>query len=244
VLSVPNSKLGAARNFGVSQVETEWVAFLDADDLWKEDKLERQMEELARQPRADICYTGHVPFSMENDAVRLHQAVPGCPAESVVQKLHKDFIFLPSSAVIRRSVLLDIGGFSPDPGVSEDWDLWLRLAHAGVQFVACEEPLVLYRIHPNSLTADKLKQRIKNVRLYREQILPYLSGQARRAALKHTSDENASIAYLMKEKGDSRCLRTMTSSIVGLPFGNLWRYKAWLGMLLVRLKAIPQPHHK
>jgi hypothetical protein len=48
----------------------------------------------------------------------------------------------------------------------------------------------------------------------------------------------------MKEKGDSRCLHTMTSSIVEWPAGNPWRYKAWLGMLLIRLKVVPQPHRK
>ena len=53
VISIPNSKLGAARNFGISKVQTEWIAFLDADDLWEPNKPARQMEELAKHPEAD-----------------------------------------------------------------------------------------------------------------------------------------------------------------------------------------------
>jgi len=58
VFRQPNARQAAARNFGVSQATSEWIAFLDADDLWLPHKIERQLAELARNPHADLCYTG------------------------------------------------------------------------------------------------------------------------------------------------------------------------------------------
>ena len=60
VIRTPNSKLPAARNLGVREAKSEWIALIDSDDLWEENKLERQMQELTRHPEADLCYTGRI----------------------------------------------------------------------------------------------------------------------------------------------------------------------------------------
>ena len=126
--------------------------------------------------------------------------------------------------------------------IHEDWDLWLRLLHSGAQFSACPEPLLLYRIHPNSITSDRLNLLMKNARVYRELVLPHLSGLQRWIApARYFSDHNTDIAYLLREKTDRRCLSVMTASILQWPFGDLTRYKVWLHMLLTRLRSSPSP---
>jgi glycosyltransferase involved in cell wall biosynthesis len=59
----PNSRQAASRNFGVEQASGEWIAFVDADDLWEPHKLEKQMLALAANPDADIYYTARVCFA-------------------------------------------------------------------------------------------------------------------------------------------------------------------------------------
>jgi glycosyltransferase involved in cell wall biosynthesis len=242
VISIPNSKLGAARNFGISQIQSEWIALLDADDIWRENKLERQMEELRKHPEADICYAGHQPFSTTQGVRTFHSPVLGPPCERVRQSLLRAAIFLPSSVIMRRSKLLEVGGFSPDPGVAEDWDLWLRLRRAGVQFAACPEPLLLYRVHSKSITSDKSNTWAKNAKTYREQVVPQLHVPDRWIApARYFSGYKVEIAYSLRDKGDPRCLSVMTASILQWPFGDFTRYKVWLHMLLTRLGVLSKP---
>src|ERR1035441_10508770 len=81
----PNSRQGASRNFGVQQAVSEWIAFIDADDLWEPTKLERQMQDLFRHAGADVSYTAHVRFSQEGETIRFRGSTPPrfAPAKNI-----------------------------------------------------------------------------------------------------------------------------------------------------------------
>jgi glycosyltransferase involved in cell wall biosynthesis len=235
----PNSRQGASRNFGVQQSKCEWIAFIDADDLWKENKLERQMQELSKHPDADVCYTGQVHFAQEGETIRFVQEVAVPPVEKLREELFCGVSFLPSSVVIRRSTFLALGGFALNFTITEDWDLWLRLYHAGTKFVSCPEPLLLYRQHQQNVSSNGMVLLQENTDVYRRLVLPHISRSARSMSLaRFFSVNKAGAAYELRKKGDPRYLSMMIMSLVHWPFNDTHRYKVLAHMLYTRLKGL------
>jgi glycosyltransferase involved in cell wall biosynthesis len=136
--------VSAARNRGVSETTTEWVAFCDDDDLWSPDKLRRQLAAV-ESPRRDWVYAGCV---MVNAGLQIQGGAAPLAPEVMVEELRR-YNAVPAGAsnvVVRTAVLERIGAFDEHLTHVPDWDLWLRLAQHGVP--ACvNEPLVAYRIH-------------------------------------------------------------------------------------------------
>jgi glycosyltransferase involved in cell wall biosynthesis len=239
----PNARQGASRNFGVSQATGEWIAFLDADDLWDPSKLARQMEELRKHPDADICYTARTKFTQRGDTIQYLGTVPAPPAAEIGDALFQAATFLPSSVVIRRSTFLAMGGFGTTFKITEDWDLWMRLLHSGVRFASCPEPLLLYRIHDNNVSGNGITLLEENTAIFRRFVVPHLSGPKKWIAItRFFSANKADVAYALRERGDKRHLSMMTASILHWPLGDPLRYKVWLHMLLSRIGILrPRP---
>jgi glycosyltransferase involved in cell wall biosynthesis len=147
VVSRPNGGLSAARNTGVKNSSSEWVALLDADDLWSPGKLESQ----AARVQADtvLVYTGIRVFS--DDGVR-HASPAMDPAEAR-RMLRFCNPITPSSVIARRTALLRDGGFREDIRACEDWEMWVRLLRLGA-FAAVPEPLTDYYVYPGSMSTD------------------------------------------------------------------------------------------
>lgn len=149
VRTIANAGVGAARNVGWREATTPWVAFVDADDLWEPDKLQRQ---LAAAGEAALVY-----------AARWHIGdVRGARLQTEWDTLHEGDIFetllqgnciTMSSALVRRAALEAVGGCSEDRtlGPCADWDLWLRIAHDH-RVAAVREPLVAYREHDSGMS--------------------------------------------------------------------------------------------
>ncbi len=114
-----------ARNCGINAATAEWIAFIDADDIWSPDHLERLAEVIARHPEADVVASGF-------KRVESNAAIPESSGPAPSRLL--DF-FSPgeanhistSSVALRRDTLLAHGGFA-DLSAGEDTDLWIRLA--------------------------------------------------------------------------------------------------------------------
>jgi GT2 family glycosyltransferase len=141
-----NQGLGATRNTAMGLARGEFLALLDADDIWMETHLAATLAALEEQ-QADIAYSTVVKF--EDGTNRLlglwgpsPKELAGFPAGLV----RRNFI-TPSSAVLRRRVIEAVGRFDTDPDVHmcEDLDYWLRSVEAGMKFVHVPGCHCLYR---------------------------------------------------------------------------------------------------
>ncbi len=238
VIRTPNRRLPATRNLGVREAKSEWIAFLDADDIWEPNKLERQMQELSRSPEADLCYTGRIVLVQQGDSTRLGDVVPVPPAAKIQQELLKQCKFTPSCVVMRRSTFLAVGGQDGSFDYVEDWELWLRLLKAGVKFIDCPEPLLQYRVSSENKSSHAMPMLEGADRVYRMHIMPHYRGLTRWLRYFAFRGEQESIAaQVLRAKGDPRHLSMMAASILHRPFYRPIRYKIIAHMLYTRLRG-------
>jgi glycosyltransferase involved in cell wall biosynthesis len=148
VLTQTNGGAASARNAGITAARGEFVAFLDADDLWLPHKLERQVSLLRANPPADAVQTSAYFVDDELHLLSVETCVDA--GDDLARCLQ--FLNLPafcSAVMVRRATLFEIGMFDRGLVILEDWDLALRLARRnGLRSLA--EPLVLYRVHPGN----------------------------------------------------------------------------------------------
>ena len=236
VIRRPNSRQAASRNFGAAEATSEWIAFIDADDLWEKDKLEKQMLALEARPEASLCYTARQCFEQHGDELRKTILIPVPPAEGVREALYRNTTFLPSSVVVRRSTFLASGGFNTRRTIVEDWDLWLRLLHSGISFAACREPLLLYRMHSGSASRRADAALRESLEIYRTQVLPHLppiSGWLRYNRVR--SEHEAVASMVLREEECPGYISMMAASIIRDPFHYAHRYKVFAHMVYKRI---------
>ncbi|MGA9993775.1 MAG: glycosyltransferase family A protein [Pyrinomonadaceae bacterium] len=158
----PNGRMARARNNGISNARGELIAFLDSDDLWLRDKLERQIEKLA-ETNADVIFSDGFVFTDEDvfdESVTFKTLRGSFSGEEMYRLLLYDNRVPLLSALVRKSVLQRAGLFDEQQGFQarcEDYDLWFRVASAGATFYGMEQALVRYRVHSASMSGNKVE---------------------------------------------------------------------------------------
>jgi glycosyltransferase involved in cell wall biosynthesis len=149
VLRQKNAGVAVARNSGIAAARGEYVAFLDADDVWLPRKLELQMARF--DGSIGLVHCG-VEFG---SAIQLPR-VEGDVADALLL-LEPDVIHAPgSTVVVPKRVAEEVGGFDPSLPASEDWDFIYRVA-TRTRVAAVPEPLVHYRKHGSGRHDDIAK---------------------------------------------------------------------------------------
>lgn len=146
-----NRGVAAARTRGMELARGEWIAFLDADDLWLPHKLAAQIALVDRDPELSLVYCDVRYFSRHGEARQSMFEQRAHATGDVLRKLFMNNFILTSAALVKKSALLEAGGFNPVHRVNEDVDLWLRIAEHH-KFGCVEEVLVKYRRARGTLT--------------------------------------------------------------------------------------------
>ncbi len=140
VLSQSNRGVSAARNLGIRHSAGELVAFLDSDDQWLPQKLERQLASFDPADRCFVCHTDEIWIrnGREVPQKKQHRKQGGRFFERALRLC----LISPSSVIISRRLLDSVGWFDEELQAAEDYDLWLRVtAFHNVHFIP--EPLVV-----------------------------------------------------------------------------------------------------
>ncbi len=154
LLRRPHRGAGAARNEAVRASSADFVVLLDADDRYEPDRLRALGGLAAMRPDLDILGTDAYYQVGDSLAGRFYEFTAFAAEEQHLAILNRCFVAWPA---LRRARVLEVGGFdeSPEIAPAEDWDLFLRLILTGSKVGIVAEPLMRYRRHPASMTANR-----------------------------------------------------------------------------------------
>lgn len=149
--------LGAARNLAIGQARGRYIAFLDCDDVWRPQKLEKQMALMRANPALGLVTTDTEIFNGRKVLYRLFEQ--SLPARGKVfrQLMERQWISMSSALVSKKALdatrdpAFSKGWFDESLNVCEEADLFYRIAH-DYELDYAEEPLTVWRVHGNNTT--------------------------------------------------------------------------------------------
>ena len=160
-----NEGVAVARNVALKMATGDWIAFLDADDVWFPEKLAEQVAASGRDAATNLVFTNYFLWDGERDLELRFRSEAKFPRDDYNRRLIFYNLFGMSSVLLRRSALKAVGNFDQAVAPAEDWDLWLRLADAGLRAVGINKPLLRYRIWSGNASKNSVRMMQSNVRV-------------------------------------------------------------------------------
>ncbi|MGF1478662.1 MAG: glycosyltransferase family 2 protein [Cyanophyceae cyanobacterium] len=234
-----NGGVATARNRGFARATGEFIAFLDADDLWTPNKLEQQLAALQRRSEAGVAYSW--TYYIDHQSQALYPGMqPLYEGNIYAELLLANILANGSNPLIRRVAIERVGGFDPALSAAADWDFYLRLA-AQFPFVVVPEYQVLYRQSAGSMSAK--------VEAMKAEIL-FVLERAFQTASPEQSLRNRSLSaihqycaelYLNHSTGQERRIAENLQSAIRLYPQSLLQWNTQRTVLKFLLQRLPAP---
>ena len=157
-----NSGVSYTRNRAVACAKGEWIAFLDSDDMWTSDKLEKQVALIEKEKEAVLVYTASSFITADGDPYSY--ILPAEEKTDYATLLKKNLVSC-SSAIVKASVMK--GMKMPNDAMHEDYYVWLTILKQYKYAYGVNEPLLIYRLSNNSKSSNRIKSAKMIFRTYR-----------------------------------------------------------------------------
>lgn len=138
-----NSGAAVARNTGLKMAQGSIIGFLDADDLWTENKLDIQLQHLVENPSVEIV----LGYAKRMWAER--------GTSNYDQFTEPELLLSLGSSLVRKTVFKKVGHFDPTLRFCDDWDWFMRARELSVSIITHKEVVLYYRRHENNLTLQR-----------------------------------------------------------------------------------------
>ena len=161
IAKTKNQGVSAARNDAVRMADTEYVAFLDADDWWSREKNELQLA-VVKEQGVDACYSGRELISADGETSK---KIVSVPEHVSYEELLKGNIIPCSSVLIKREIALQYPMEHDE--LHEDYITWLMMLKDKVSFVGIDKPLLKSRLSEDGKSRNKWKSAIMTYKVYR-----------------------------------------------------------------------------
>jgi len=163
-----------ARNDGAARASGTWIAFLDSDDRWHEEKTARQLDLASRHPDAPAIFCGiRFAYAERKPRIGLPPPIVG-PHDLAVSNV----LATTSTALVRKDRFDFVNGFDVGLPTCEDWDLWIKLSKLGPLPVV-QAPLVEYTYE----ATNKLSRDVTKLMLGHELVFARISAESGKGAL-------------------------------------------------------------
>jgi glycosyltransferase involved in cell wall biosynthesis len=181
LLCQPNASIAAACNTALKQAHGEWIALLEADDVWLPEKLAAQLDLLKQEPNANLLFTDYFLWDGRNDFGRRYSNPDKFANGDVSLRLIFFDLFGTSTVMFKREMLDKVGLFDIEVSVAQDWDLWLRIAERGLCAKGVRQPMARYRIWPGQASRNVIQMCEANVLVLEKALTRPQSAPRRRA---------------------------------------------------------------
>lgn len=158
-----NVGVAEARNIALEQAKGRYIAYLDADDLWSENKLSKQIK-FMKEKNIAFSYTGYSRIKGNGEFIK----VVNVPESTNYEELLKSTIMLTSTIMINTNFVSKEKLIMPNLPRSEDTQTWLNILKDGVVAYGLNETLTKYRKRKESSSASKIKSLIEIWKVYRK----------------------------------------------------------------------------
>ena len=174
-----NLGISGARNRLLAEIDADYIAILDHDDLCHPERLQRQRDFLDSHADIDIVGSTVAYFSQRSDLPQGLKLLRHPAGDAAIKtRLLLNTAMVHPSAMARRSFFADCGGYQAEFSPAEDYALWCRAALLGKRFANLDEPLLYYRLHA-SQTSQVQGQRmlVKDIEIKRFYMRALLGGE-------------------------------------------------------------------
>jgi glycosyltransferase involved in cell wall biosynthesis len=239
-LKQENKGVGPARNFGIERAKAELLAFLDGDDIWLPTFLESQIQ-LLQTHNYDLVYCDAYLFGDKYLGTKTYMN-GGSPSEGEATfenlLLYKCCVMM-SGTIAKKQSVLDVGMFNPEDIRAQDFDLWLRMAHAGAKIGYQRDVLAKYRVRSGSVSGDSVQRVQREIDVFNRIANTLKLTENQKQIIDHQLERLA--AELEFQRGKSFVLKEdFANAIKSFETANAYKHSIKLKIITLILKFSPR----
>lgn len=163
VLNEAHRGPGATRNAGIRAASSEWIAFLDADDLWRPEKIETMLAAAISHPTSNLFCHNEAVMRPDGSLSGVNNYGSGfSPDVPLAEQLYRNNLLSTSAVMCRRTDVMRVGGFDETLSSAQDYELWLRMSD-GMKPAFVAHVLGTYVVRPGNISTTRPWRRLRNM---------------------------------------------------------------------------------